>query len=154
MVMDADRLPPAGDWRQGAAVAVLSFDVDAEAPILAEGDRYAEDLSTMSHQAYGPRVGVPRILELLAAHEIKATFFVPGVTAERWLARSRYRPADREPAQSRRALDSRAGRDAQYWIPMRPDVSPIPERSTFPRNGDSGIHRVCAKSWGRPPLPG
>ncbi len=38
----------------------------------------------MSHQAYGPRVGVPRILELLAAHEIEGTFFVPGVTAERW----------------------------------------------------------------------
>jgi hypothetical protein len=49
MVMYADRLPPAGDWRQGAAVAVLSFDVDAETPILAEGDHNAEDLSTMSH---------------------------------------------------------------------------------------------------------
>ena len=84
-MMDADHLPSAGDWRQGAAaVAVLSFDVDAEAPILAEGAHYAEDLSTMSHQAYGPRVGVPRILELLAAHEIEGTFFVPGVTAERW----------------------------------------------------------------------
>jgi peptidoglycan-N-acetylglucosamine deacetylase len=84
-VKDLARQPSAGDWRQGAAaVAVLSFDADAEAPILAEGDHYAEDLSTMSHQAYGPRVGVPRILELLAAHEIDATFFVPGVTAERW----------------------------------------------------------------------
>jgi peptidoglycan-N-acetylglucosamine deacetylase len=84
-MMDTDRLPAARDWRQGAAaVAVLSFDVDAEAPILAEGAHYAEDLSTMSHQAYGPRVGVPRILELLAAHEIEGTFFVPGVTAERW----------------------------------------------------------------------
>lgn len=85
MVMEVGRQPPAGDWRQGAAaVAVLSFDVDAEAPILAEGDHYAEDLSTMSHQAYGPRVGIPRILALLATHEIEATFFVPGVTAERW----------------------------------------------------------------------
>jgi hypothetical protein len=26
---------------------VLSFDVDAEAPILAEGDQYAEDLSAI-----------------------------------------------------------------------------------------------------------
>jgi hypothetical protein len=63
---------------------VLSFDVDDEAPILAEGDRYAKDLSTISHQAYGPRVGVPRIIKLLAADDIEATFFVPGVTAERW----------------------------------------------------------------------
>ncbi len=31
-----DRRPPAGDWLAGAAVAVLSFDVDAESPILAE----------------------------------------------------------------------------------------------------------------------
>lgn len=38
----------------------------------------------MSHQAYGPRVGVPRILDLLAAHGIEGYFFVPGVTAERW----------------------------------------------------------------------
>jgi peptidoglycan-N-acetylglucosamine deacetylase len=59
-VTDADRQPPLGDWLQGAAaVAILSFDVDAEAPILAEGEHYAEDLSAMSHQAYGPRVGVP-----------------------------------------------------------------------------------------------
>jgi hypothetical protein len=43
--MDADRQAPAGDWLQGAAV--LSFDVDAEAPILAEGDQCAEDLSTI-----------------------------------------------------------------------------------------------------------
>jgi hypothetical protein len=61
VVTDADRLPPAGDWRQGAAaVAALSFDADVEAPILAEGDHYAEDLSTMSHH---PRLdgGVVRL---------------------------------------------------------------------------------------------
>lgn len=76
---------PSSDWLQGAAaVGVLSFDVDAETPILAEGRRYAEDLSTMSHQAYGPRVGVPRIIELLAEFGLEATFFVPGTTAERW----------------------------------------------------------------------
>ena len=63
---------------------MLSLDVDAETPIPAEGDHHAEDFSTMSHQAYGLRVGVPRILKLLAAREIEAAFFVPGVTAERW----------------------------------------------------------------------
>ena len=63
---------------------VLTFDVDAESPILAEGAQYADDLSTMSHQAYGPRVGVPRILALLDRHDLHATFFVPGVTADRW----------------------------------------------------------------------
>jgi len=82
---DPQTQPPAGDWRGDAkAVALLTFDFDAESPILAEGERYAEDLSTMSHQAYGPKVGVPRILDLLANHEVEATFFVPGMTAERW----------------------------------------------------------------------
>ncbi len=36
----------------------------------------------MSHQSYGPRVAVPRLLRLLARQDIRATFFVPGFTAE------------------------------------------------------------------------
>ena len=46
--------------------AILSFDVDAETPILVEGRRHAENAGVMSHQAYGPLVGVPRIVDLLA----------------------------------------------------------------------------------------
>ena len=38
----------------------------------------------MSHQAYGPRTGVPRLLDVLDRTGIRATFFVPGYTAERW----------------------------------------------------------------------
>ena len=64
--------------------AILSFDVDAETPVLVEGRRYAENAGVMSHQAYGPLVGVPRILALLAEYSLPATFFVPGVTAERY----------------------------------------------------------------------
>ena len=81
------REPSPADWRQGAAaVVVLTFDVDAETAVLAEGEQYARDLSTMSHQAYGPRVGVPRLLAVLERHGLAATFFVPGETAERWPA--------------------------------------------------------------------
>ena len=70
-------------WHGGAAAVVtLTFDVDAETPILAAGRRYADHLMTMSHQAYGPDVGVPRILELLAELGVPATFFVPGWVAE------------------------------------------------------------------------
>src|SRR5206468_8670924 len=51
-----DRLP-SGDWRQGmAAVVILTIDVDAESPVLARGEHYIHHLTTMSHQAYGPRV--------------------------------------------------------------------------------------------------
>jgi peptidoglycan/xylan/chitin deacetylase (PgdA/CDA1 family) len=73
------------DWRDGAAaVAVLSFDVDAESPILAAGREYADHAMVMTHQAFGPRVGVPRLLALLADYDLRATFFVPGLTAERY----------------------------------------------------------------------
>src|SRR4051812_44176351 len=75
------------DWRDGAAaVAVLSFDVDAESPILAAGREYADHAMAMTHQAFGPRVGVPRLLRLLADYGLPATFFVPGLTAERYPA--------------------------------------------------------------------
>src|SRR4051812_25838228 len=67
-----------------AAVAVLSFDVDAESPILAQGRRYADHAMVMTHQAYGPLVGVPRLLRLLDEFGITATFFVPGLTADRY----------------------------------------------------------------------
>jgi peptidoglycan/xylan/chitin deacetylase (PgdA/CDA1 family) len=72
-------------WLGGsAALAVLSFDVDAESAILAQGRRYADHAMVMTHQAYGPNVGVPRLLELLADVEITATFFIPGLTADRY----------------------------------------------------------------------
>jgi peptidoglycan-N-acetylglucosamine deacetylase len=74
-------------WLKDArAVAVLSFDVDAESPILAQGRRYADQAMVMTHQAYGPRVGVPRLLELLDDYGLRATFFVPGLTADRYPA--------------------------------------------------------------------
>lgn len=65
-------------------MAILSFDVDAESPILAQGRRYADHAMVMTHQAFGPRVGVPRLLRLLDDYSLRATFFVPGLTAERY----------------------------------------------------------------------
>jgi peptidoglycan/xylan/chitin deacetylase (PgdA/CDA1 family) len=73
-----------GGWRAGAAaVATLTFDVDAETPVLATSGHYASHLTTMSHQAFGPDVAVPRILDVLDQLEVPATFFVPGWVAER-----------------------------------------------------------------------
>jgi len=72
-------------WLGGkSAVAVLSFDVDAESPILAQGLHHQRNAMVMTHQAYGPLVGVPRILGLLAEYDLPATFFVPGLTADRY----------------------------------------------------------------------
>lgn len=70
-------------WHRGAAaVATLTFDVDAETPILAQSGRYTEHMMTMSHQSYGPDVGVPRILDMLDDLGVPATFFIPGWVAE------------------------------------------------------------------------
>jgi peptidoglycan/xylan/chitin deacetylase (PgdA/CDA1 family) len=78
-------MPAATDWLRGnQAICVFSFDIDAESPILAQGRRYAEHAMTMTHQAFGPLVGVPRILDLLAEYRLKATFFTPGFTADRY----------------------------------------------------------------------
>ncbi len=77
------RPAPRFRWPAGARCAVLlSFDVDGEATALSENTKYAARLTTMSQCTYGPRVGVPRLLELLAHLGTPATFFVPG-----WIAR-------------------------------------------------------------------
>jgi peptidoglycan-N-acetylglucosamine deacetylase len=69
---------------ESRAVAVLSFDVDAESPILAIGRRYADHAMVMTHQAFGPLVAVPRLLALLDEYGLPATFFIPGLTADRY----------------------------------------------------------------------
>jgi peptidoglycan-N-acetylglucosamine deacetylase len=69
---------------ESAALAILSFDVDAESPILVEGRRHAANPMVMSHQAYGPLVAVPRLLDLLADYSLPASFFVPGYTADHY----------------------------------------------------------------------
>lgn len=70
-------------WPQGhTAAAAFTFDVDAESCVLAHDPTSANRMSLMSHQSYGPRVGVPRILRLLERQGVHATFFVPGFTAE------------------------------------------------------------------------
>jgi peptidoglycan/xylan/chitin deacetylase (PgdA/CDA1 family) len=83
----ADATSPAEpvEWPGGRrAAAIFSFDLDAEAVVLTADPSNATRLSVMSHQAYGPLTGVPRLLRLLARQEVTATFFVPGYTAERY----------------------------------------------------------------------
>jgi cytosine/creatinine deaminase len=82
---DATRHADPVSWPGGAtSAAILSFDVDAESVVLTANPANATRLSVMSHQAYGPLTGVPRILQLLRRHELRATFYVPGYTAERY----------------------------------------------------------------------
>jgi peptidoglycan/xylan/chitin deacetylase (PgdA/CDA1 family) len=80
-----DILPPGFRWPPGVrAAACITFDLDAESPLLYEHPETARQLDVMTHQAYGPRTAVPRLLRLLDRHGLRATFFIPGYTAERW----------------------------------------------------------------------
>lgn len=70
-------------WPGGARCAVLlTFDFDAESAWLSRDPSVAERPGILSQGTYGAKVGVPRILELLASEGIRATFFVPGWVAE------------------------------------------------------------------------
>lgn len=70
-------------WPTGVrAAAAFTFDVDAESALLAMGSGTARSMSVMTHQTYGPRVGVRRILDILYRQGVRATFFVPGLSAE------------------------------------------------------------------------
>jgi peptidoglycan-N-acetylglucosamine deacetylase len=85
-----DPVPSGFRWPDGVrAAACFTFDVDAEAAMLADAPGVDQHLDVMSHQAYGPRTAVPRILRLLDRLGIRATFFLPGYTAERWPATAR-----------------------------------------------------------------
>lgn len=72
-------------WPDGkTSAAAFTFDVDAESAVLWNTPESARRMGVMSHQAYGPTVGVPRLLNLLERRGIRATFFVPGYTAHRY----------------------------------------------------------------------
>ncbi|ATY86115.1 polysaccharide deacetylase [Kyrpidia spormannii] len=70
------------DWIQGYQATVsFCFDVDAEASWIGNPENQRR-LSLLSASAFGRRIGVPRILRVLDNYNIKATFFIPGYTAE------------------------------------------------------------------------
>ena len=66
-------------WKNGRRCAVaLSFDSDHETNELRDGGK---SIGRLSWGQYGHRVGVPRILKVLDKHGVRASFYVPAVTA-------------------------------------------------------------------------
>lgn len=66
-------------WPDGARCAfALSFDSDHETNELRDGGK---SIGRMAWGQYGARVGVPRIAALLKRHDVRASFYVPAVTA-------------------------------------------------------------------------
>jgi peptidoglycan-N-acetylglucosamine deacetylase len=75
-------------WPGGAQCAVMfTFDFDAETLWVSRDPSNWKRPGTLSQGTYGGKVGVPKILELLRDHSLKATFFVPGWTAEKYVDR-------------------------------------------------------------------
>lgn len=74
-----------GIWKDGkqAALAVC-FDFDAETLWLSRDPNNANRPGTLSQGAFGAKVGVPLILDLLKERDMKATFFIPGAVVERY----------------------------------------------------------------------
>jgi peptidoglycan/xylan/chitin deacetylase (PgdA/CDA1 family) len=66
-------------WPNNSRVAVcLSFDVDNESYLLAQGETSA---TTLSAADFGAETGLARILAMLDRYDIPASFFIPAVSA-------------------------------------------------------------------------
>jgi peptidoglycan-N-acetylglucosamine deacetylase len=81
-------MPDTSPWLSGAQCAVMfTFDCDAETLWISRDPSNWKRPGTLSQGTYGPKVGLPRILAILREYGIKATFFVPGWTAEKYVDR-------------------------------------------------------------------
>lgn len=68
-----------GTWPAGARCALaLSFDCDHETFELGQG---RASVGRLAWGEFGRRRGMPRILQVLARHDVRASFFVPAVSA-------------------------------------------------------------------------
>ena len=63
-------------------VALITFDVDGVSSWLRRDADFANYPSLLSMAEYGPSVATPRILDMLDAQGIKASFYIPGQVAE------------------------------------------------------------------------
>jgi peptidoglycan/xylan/chitin deacetylase (PgdA/CDA1 family) len=66
-----------------SAAVSITVDVDGEAGLPDGGAGWEHRLSSRSERLYGLARGLPRVLSVLAEHEVRATFYVPGATAAR-----------------------------------------------------------------------
>ncbi len=72
-------------WKNGARCAVcLTFDVDGESVWISRDPHLGHRPIHNSMGAYGPKVGIPRILKMLKKYNIPGTFFIPSWTVEKW----------------------------------------------------------------------
>ncbi len=116
-------------WMNGARCAVaLSFDSDHETNELREG---GESIGKLSQGQYGNRQGVPRILDILRNHDVRASFYVPAVTALLY------------PDEQRRVIAEGHEVGIHGWIHERNSLLPLDaERDLQMRSADT-LENVC-----------
>ncbi len=138
-------LPPGFRWPDGVrAAALFSFDMDAEAAMLADHPEVVDYLDVIAHQRYGPQVAVPRLLRMLDRRRAADDVLHPGLgrrdVARRRSQRARRRPRDRPPRLPPR-IGPRRGRGDRDRLPAnaawpRSTRSSASARSaTAPRRG-------------------
>lgn len=72
-------------WPNGAKSAtMLTFDFDAETLWLSRDSANSKKPGVLSQGIYGAQRGVPEILKVLKDHDLPATFYTPGWTAEKY----------------------------------------------------------------------
>ncbi|WP_439533062.1 polysaccharide deacetylase family protein [Polymorphobacter sp.] len=122
------RMAPA-QWPGGARCAVaLSFDSDHETNELRDG---GGSVARLSWGQYGARVGMPRILPILARHSVPASFFVPAVTALL------------HPDEQRRVIAEGHEIGLHGWIHERNSLLPIDAERDLMLRAAEVIERVC-----------
>jgi peptidoglycan-N-acetylglucosamine deacetylase len=111
-------------WPGGARCAVaLSFDSDHETNELREA---GESPGRLSQGQYGNRQGVPRIAEILRRHGVRASFYVPAVSALLY------------PDEQRRLADAGHEIGIHGWIHERNSELPLAaERDLMLRSRDA-----------------
>ena len=116
-------------WHNNARCAVaLSFDSDHETNELREG---GESIGRLSQGQYGNRQGVPRILDILDQSSVKATFFVPAVTALLY------------PEEQERIIGEGHEVGIHGWIHERNSVLPLQAERDLQMRAADTLEKIC-----------
>lgn len=77
-------MPGGRSWLgDSSAIIALAIPIDGEPALLADGRRFADHPVAMSNQLYEINCGTARLLRMLDELDLRATFFIPGLTMER-----------------------------------------------------------------------
>lgn len=72
-------------WPQGKRCAVMfSFDLDGETLWTSRNPDNWNRPGNLAQGSYGPRIGTPKILDVLQKHDIKSSFYIPAWIVEKY----------------------------------------------------------------------